>query len=159
VPADISFTIDSAELEAAFNKSPIIVATRLQTWVVTSALKTERESKQQLRRMVSSATSGQTLSSINTKTGFLQAEIRAHTDYAKYTITGRGPGKMPPFGDGSDLANWARRAGINPFLVARAIGRKGTKGIPYMEDAYQNIKNEINRDGDTAVEQIIKDLV
>lgn len=155
----LTWTIDADELKAAFDKSPIVLATRMQQWVVTSAFKTEREAKLQLRRMVSSATSGRTLASINTKTSFLEAEVRAHSDYAIYTISGRRPGKMPPFQEGSDLANWARRAGINPFLVARAIGRKGTKGIPYMEEAYTNIRREIERDGDDAVEKVIKDLL
>lgn len=32
----------------------------------------------------------------------------------------------PPWGEGSELREWAERKGIDPFLVARAISRRGT---------------------------------
>jgi len=40
-----------------------------------------------------------------------------------FRIVGRGPGKMPPV---RKLRKWAREKGINPYLVARAIGEEGT---------------------------------
>lgn len=46
---------------------------------------------------------------------------------AEFRIRGRGPGKFPPFGEGSPLAAWASAAGIPAFLVARAIAEKGTE--------------------------------
>ena len=35
------------------------------------------------------------------------------------------PGKMPPWGPGTPLADWATSHGIPPFLVARALQRRG----------------------------------
>lgn len=54
--------------------------------------------------------------------------------------TGRAPGRMPPWGPGSSLSLWvARKAGGDQraaFLIARAIGRRGTKGAHMFERAY-----------------------
>jgi hypothetical protein len=45
---------------------------------------------------------------------------------------GRRPGRMPPWGPGSALELWVRRklgSGLHvAFLIARAIGRRGTRG-------------------------------
>ena len=42
-------------------------------------------------------------------------------------LEGRGPGKFPPFGKGSNLEKWATSKGIPAFLVARKIAREGTE--------------------------------
>lgn len=44
--------------------------------------------------------------------------------YSLYAERGRSPGKMPPV---KALEGWARRRGINPYLVARKIGDEGTR--------------------------------
>ncbi|KKK86974.1 hypothetical protein LCGC14_2757880 [marine sediment metagenome] len=33
------------------------------------------------------------------------------------------------------VRGWAERHGIEPFLVARAISKKGTKAVPFLKDA------------------------
>jgi hypothetical protein len=53
--------------------------------------------------------------------------ITNSADNALFRIRGRKAGKMPPFGPGSELAAWADKYGIPPFLVARAIARSGTQ--------------------------------
>ena len=47
---------------------------------------------------------------------------------------GRRPGKMPPV---EPIARWAKKHGINisGFVLARAIGRRGTKGLYFMRVA------------------------
>ena len=45
---------------------------------------------------------------------------------AEFRIRGRAPGKFPPYGEGSNLAKWAKAAGIPPFLIARKIAQQGT---------------------------------
>lgn len=57
--------------------------------------------------------------------------VGANTAYAEYVETGTRPHWPPP----SALAGWARRHGTDPFLVARAIARAGTKPQPYMKPA------------------------
>jgi Bacteriophage HK97-gp10, putative tail-component len=57
----------------------------------------------------------------------LSLQITNSADNALFRIRGRKAGKLPPFGPGSDLAAWAEKFGIPPFLVARAIARRGTQ--------------------------------
>lgn len=155
---NITITADNDDLARAFNKAPLLFTARLQEWVVKSTFKAERAAKLELRRKVSEGSSGRTLNSIASKVGFLEGSAKPGTDYAYYTYKGRKPGKMPPFQEGSDLANWARRVGIDPFLLARSIGNKGTKGIPYLDTAYKSIKSEIERDGNDTIDDILRSL-
>lgn len=56
---------------------------------------------------------------------------------------GRKPGRMPP---PESLAGWASRHGFDEdalFVLARAIGEKGTRGKPFMRPAAQRHEAEI----------------
>lgn len=70
-------------------------------------------------------------------------KVNLHTnlpDYAWFANYGREPGRMPPWGEGTSLYQWARRhpytdpntgkpvsAESSSYLLARKIGLKGTK--------------------------------
>lgn len=56
---------------------------------------------------------------------------------AEFRIRGRGPGRFPPFKEGSPLAKWAAATGAIPFLVAKSIAEKGTQR--WREGAQGNI--------------------
>jgi hypothetical protein len=43
----------------------------------------------------------------------------------------------------SAVAAWARRHGVSPFLVARAIGRKGVRPAPFLLPAYEKNRSRI----------------
>lgn len=58
-------------------------------------------------------------------------EIGTNVDYAPYVEFGTRP-HWPPVGA---VAPWARRHGMEPFMVARAISRSGTKAQPFMRPA------------------------
>ena len=68
--------------------------------------------------------------------GAMPLWIKVYTEklYAAPVEYGRRPGKMPPV---AAIAKWATRHGITTpaFVLARAIGRRGTKGLHYMEKA------------------------
>lgn len=61
-------------------------------------------------------------------------DVAAHVNYARWVHDGRGPGRMPP---PAALRAWARRHGMAgaEFLIARAIGRRGVSGRPFLADA------------------------
>lgn len=61
-------------------------------------------------------------------------------NYGYWVEFGRRPGKWPPI---AAVEGWARRHGISPFLVARAIGRKGTKARPFLIPAFEKNENRI----------------
>lgn len=54
-------------------------------------------------------------------------EVTNTAEAAEFRIRGRGPGKFPPFGKGSELEAWAKAAGIPAFVVAKSIAEKGTE--------------------------------
>lgn len=56
-----------------------------------------------------------------------EGSITNIAENAIYRFNGRGPGRFPPFGPGSPLAQWAAAKGIPAFLVARKIAREGTE--------------------------------
>jgi hypothetical protein len=72
-------------------------------------------------------------------------------DYALFVEKGRGPGKPPPI---APIELWVRRVLAIPepesrrvaFLVARAIGRRGTKGAAAVEKGIAAVKGLIEAD-------------
>lgn len=70
----------------------------------------------------------------------LLGEVGPSVKYGFWVERGRRPGKLPPI---AAVAGWARRHGMSPFLVARAIGRRGTRPQPYMWPAWQRNETRI----------------
>ena len=72
---------------------------------------------------------------------------------------GRSPGKMPPWGPGSSLYLWVqRKAGgdlSTSFLIARAIGKRGTTGAHMFQKAFDAGRAEIEQ----MLERVAEDLV
>lgn len=72
--------------------------------------------------------------------------------YAYYMLNGRRPGKMPPI---NVIKEWCDYKGINfkgaPFLIARKIGREGTKGndfvTPIIPDLIDEIQMQLKENG------------
>jgi len=65
----------------------------------------------------------------------LTSKIGPSVQYGLFVERGRAAGKMPPI---AAIAGWAARKGIDPFVLARSIGRKGTRARPYMLPAFNN---------------------
>lgn len=67
--------------------------------------------------------------------------VRARAPHSWLVIHGRRPGKMPSVDpaharspeSARRLRDWAIAKGLNPFLVARAIAKRGTVGKPFMD--------------------------
>lgn len=76
---------------------------------------------------------------------------------------GRKPGKMPPV---SDIKLWVvRKLGLTgkeadtaAFLIARAIGRRGTKGAFMFKKAYDQGRSVILRNADDLPDRIVMSL-
>lgn len=145
--------VDTRELRRAFAKAPLVVGTKLNAWIHTTTLRTERSAKQHVPPSVDT---GQLQSSIHSRFGHLRGEVKPTVKHAIFVHEGRRPGRMPPFQPGTALNSWATRKGMNPFLVARSIGRKGTKKNPYMDEAYQDVKPWANRHANDVLDDIVR---
>lgn len=79
------------------------------------------------------------------------AQIGTNAPYALYVHEGRKAGKQPPV---AALLGWARRHKANPYLVARAIGRRGVKGRPFLKNALTAVRGQI----DSALQQAAREI-
>lgn len=70
----------------------------------------------------------------------LTSKIGPSVAYGLYVEKGRRPGKMPPIGA---IQGWASRKGINPYVLARSIARKGTRPRPYMIPAFEGNQGRV----------------
>ncbi len=72
-------------------------------------------------------------------------KVRSTSGYGRFVEEGRRPGKMPPM---RAIAPWVRRAGMPrsaTFLVARSIGRHGTKGHWAMRDGGKAARKAVRK--------------
>lgn len=152
---NLTIDVDHKALETAMKRSPITIKGKVETWIYRTALMTEREAKRQVPPNVDT---GRLESSIHTNLGVMRATVKPQAKYAMYVHEGRRPGKMPPFQPGSDLNTWATKRGMNPFLVARSIGRKGTKGNPFMDKAFKIVRPRAQRDAQILLGDIVRAL-
>jgi len=74
--------------------------------------------------------------------GNLTGRVGPSVRYAYWVEHGRKPGRPPPT---DAIAGWARRHGANPFVVARAIGRHGTRARPFVAPSYTRNRTRIKK--------------
>jgi len=67
---------------------------------------------------------------------------------------------FPPYKEGSSLAKWARRGTpkMNPFLVARAISKRGLKMKPFIGGVVVEKQKEIKERGEEMLRLIARDI-
>jgi hypothetical protein len=136
--AALSFQIIGLEaLTAGVQAGPPTLLAQLRTAVVAGSLLFEGEA-----RTLAPRDTGRLAGSITHAIGGggLTSRIGPSVAYGLYAEQGRGAGRMPPVGA---VAGWAGRHGINPYLLARAIGRKGTKGRPFMAPAFARKSGQV----------------
>ena len=69
----------------------------------------------------------------------VEGVVGSNVKYAPYVELGTRPHWPPP----GALATWARRHGIDEFLVQRAIGRRGTKAVEFLKRAFEDNSERI----------------
>ena len=67
-------------------------------------------------------------------------------------------GTRPHFPPVGALSLWARRKGLNPFMVARSIARKGTRANPFFSKAIKAQQSAINNEFSDAIDAILKEI-
>lgn len=151
----IAIHVDERQLTKAFKRAPIIVTTELSRWINRTAARTERIEKMEL---ADNTDTGRLQSSVTSNFGILKAEVRPTAEHAIYVHEGRRPGKFPPFGERSSLGSWARRRGIEPFVVARAIAKRGIKKDPFADKTYRQVKPYAEKDAKDTLNDIVRKI-
>lgn len=72
----------------------------------------------------------------------LTGQVGPSVRYAYWVEHGRKAGRAPPV---AAVSGWARRHGVDPFVLARAIGRKGTKAQPFVAPSLTRNRSRINK--------------
>lgn len=87
-----------------------------------------------------------------------QARVGADTKYSQWVEYGRKPGKRPPV---APIERWAKtklgQSGLG-FVIARKIGRKGTKAQPYFFPAVDDSIDDLERIFNSAIDQALRKL-
>lgn len=116
------------KLQAGVAAAPATLAREVRGAIVAGSNLVEGTQRALAPRFTS-----ETVQSISTRiTGggaSLSADIGPRSKHAWYAEHGRKPGRPPPI---AAIEPWARAKGIDPFVLARSIGRKGTKGKEFV---------------------------
>lgn len=78
--------------------------------------------------------------SASTASGALIQTVGPAQPYGRDIEFGRPPGT---YVSPAALAGWAKRKGLNPYAVAKAIEKKGTRAQPFLFPAFQNRETSI----------------
>jgi hypothetical protein len=118
-------------LTAALRRSPEVVAAEQARAMTASLLLVEgdarRNVRQDSRRLMNSITHRQRQQGHS-----LVGQVGPSARYGLYVERGSRP-HFPPV---AALAGWARRHGVSPYAVQRAIGRRGTRARPFLAPAF-----------------------
>jgi len=142
------------QIRSAFNQAPTITAREFHKAIKKMGDDVEREAKDRNVTNRTPVDTNRLRGSILNRTIGLTATIQPHVDYADAVHQGTKP-HWPPI---KTIEPWAKRHGISPFMVARAISKKGTKAKPFMQWALDRAKggmdNHLNKAFDTIIKQI-----
>ena len=97
------------------------------------------------------------------KFGILSATVKATARHSWLVQHGRRPGKMPSVDptkakspkSAQRLIDWAKAHNIEPFILARAIARKGTRAHPFMTAAIVQGQQSLEPRMRAAVERVL----
>jgi hypothetical protein len=119
------------EVARSLSGVPASLAAETRLAMTTSLTLIEADARRNVK-MDTRALMGSITSKISGAGIALTGEVGPSLRYGYFVEYGRRPGRMPPI---AAIEPWARRHGMNPFLVARAIGRKGIRPAPFMAPA------------------------
>lgn len=121
VAQNLDFTVIEQSLNAAYRRALEIAVLELLDYLEGVSPRGVSQESESLR-------GNWTFAIQRTRGAFLaDAIIQNDADNSLFRVIGRGPGKMPPHRQGSDLERWATAKGLPAFLVAKTIAQKGTQ--------------------------------
>ena len=137
----INIQIDNAdEIERAFRRKPKQIASEMDKAIERSARDISDEAHQTVPK-----STGILQDTIHPKRQAPAAwKVIVNAEYGIYVHEGTKP-HFPPFSSGTSLHQWATNKGLPPFAVAKSISETGTEAQPFLEEAVENNRRQINR--------------
>jgi len=128
---EISIKIEGIEkLAAGAAAAPATLESEVKVALVAGSLLIEGAA-----RGLAPKDTGRLAGSITHNISGLTSRIGPSAGYGLFVEMGRSAGKPPPV---SAVAGWAARHGVNPYVLARSIGRRGTRKRPFMKPAFES---------------------
>ena len=146
----VNIEIDDRKVREAFKRFPDRSRANFRRALETAGSMVERDAKR-----AAPVDQGSLRQSITTRMDGMTAIVEETTGYGKYVEFGRRPGTPPPI---DRIERWAERRGIEPFVIARHIGRFGTKAQPFMEPSFQNNLRNIEYQMQSALRRTLGEL-
>lgn len=158
----LTLTVQNKRLMQAIEQGPEVLEKHLQQ----ALLRSVKEMARAARRKAPKANSTLTQSINHRQPSPLVGEVVAGVDYARMVEEGTGPGGSPPI---QDLMDWLGVKRIEPndpdmdqrdlaFVIARSIAINGTPAQPYLQPAFDSLKqraeNRINRAIGAAMQEL-----
>lgn len=137
------------KLQDAIKRYPVIATQNINSAIRKSLGQVERSATQKAPKDM-----GQLKGNWRTEMGTLRGSLASGMDYALFVHDGTRP-HFPPI---EAITPWANRHGIPPFLVARAIARKGTKAVPFLRDALEENIGAIEDNFNQALSETLKQI-
>lgn len=104
-------------------------------------------------------TTGQLRDRWNILLGRFVGKLRSGVAYALAVHEGTKPNpRKIGLYKNPDFVRWAVRRGLNPFLVARSIAKKGTKANPFLQRAVDKEEKAVDREFENALKNIVADI-
>lgn len=147
--------VDTSELEQLVKELQNLAGPVLEGQFQHDVLVTGKEIQKVARRLAPYDTNAMRLSievSVTKDSAGYAVEVGPTQPYGKYVEYGTRPHKVSP----AALSGWAKRKGLNPFAVAKAIERKGTRAHPFMQPALEQSDSFIDRLVDAAISNALK---
>lgn len=99
--------------------------------------------------------SGQLRDRWDLKVGRFQGSLRSGVSYSMAVHDGT----RPHFVSVESIRAWANKKGLNPYAVAKSIGKKGTRANPFFQRALNNVSRDVDKEFEDALTDITKDIV
>lgn len=153
--AELKITVDTKQVERMLAKAPALTRKRLGQLVEHGAIEVQRE----MRLVAPVAVTGDLRRSVRYtyNATSLSAVIEPTAKYAAAVENGARP-HWPPYKAGTPLAQWAKKKGMNAYLLARSISKKGTKPHPFVKPTYDKMRPRIEANLKQGVAQLAQEL-
>lgn len=125
-----------AEMQRAFDEAPKQVGAVLEKTTKDAGKDIQREAVKEAPHYT-----GNLQRSMHMEYTPIQVLVEPTAEYAKYVEFGTAPHPINP----QVLEGWAKKKGLNPYIIARSIRTKGTKANPFMGRTRDNLADKIQQ--------------